>query len=62
MKCPICGFEVNDINYWYGDRCLRCVLTTYGTANMPNIHGTGKHPRGCVCHECQKLRDTSTEK
>jgi hypothetical protein len=26
MKCPICGHRVDDDDYWWNDRCLRCAL------------------------------------
>jgi len=26
MKCPVCGFDVDDDDYWAGDKCLRCAL------------------------------------
>lgn len=26
MKCPKCGYEVNDADYWYEDKCLKCAL------------------------------------
>jgi len=24
--CPICGYEIDSDDYWYGDKCLRCAL------------------------------------
>ena len=26
MRCPVCGHWVEDADYWYGDKCLRCAL------------------------------------
>lgn len=26
MICPICGYEVDSDDDWYGDKCLRCAL------------------------------------
>ena len=26
MICPICGHRVDDDDYWWNDRCLRCAL------------------------------------
>jgi hypothetical protein len=26
MKCPRCGYLVDDADYWAGDKCLRCAM------------------------------------
>jgi hypothetical protein len=26
MTCPICGCFIDDDDYWWNDRCLRCAL------------------------------------
>ena len=36
MICPICGFFVDDDDYWCGDKCLRCALDAI-TAKPPPV-------------------------
>lgn len=35
MRCPVCGHEVDDADYWVGDMCLRCALVKEQKKSKP---------------------------
>lgn len=64
MLCPICNCFIEDDDYWYVDRCLRCALdnkeqkytfTEFMKKFFPDYLVQKKYEIGDLCKDCSPL-------